>query len=58
MPITIFYIINILGIIAFTISGVLVALNKKMDVFGIAIIGFVTAVGGGTLRDLLMETHL
>lgn len=54
MPITIFYIINILGIIAFTISGVLVALNKKMDVFGIAIIGFVTAVGGGTLRDMLM----
>lgn len=54
MPFTTFYIINVLGIIAFTISGVLVALNKKMDVFGIAIIGFVTAVGGGTLRDLLM----
>ena len=49
-----FYIIDILGTIAFSISGVLVALNKKMDAFGILIIAFVTAVGGGTLRDLLI----
>ncbi|WP_034059577.1 trimeric intracellular cation channel family protein [Lacinutrix jangbogonensis] len=49
-----FYIIDILGTIAFSISGVLVALNKKMDGFGILIIAFVTAVGGGTLRDVLI----
>lgn len=49
-----FYIIDILGTIAFAISGVLVAINKKMDLFGILIIAFVTAVGGGTLRDLLI----
>ncbi|RLJ62427.1 putative membrane protein YeiH [Lacinutrix venerupis] len=49
-----FYIIDILGTIAFSISGVLVALNKKMDAFGILIIAFVTAVGGGTLRDILI----
>lgn len=49
-----FYIIDILGTIAFSISGVLVALNKKMDPFGILIIAFVTAVGGGTLRDVLI----
>jgi len=49
-----FYIIDILGTIAFAISGVLIAINKKMDVFGILIIGFVTAIGGGTLRDLLI----
>ncbi|MFH4964074.1 trimeric intracellular cation channel family protein [Gaetbulibacter sp. M235] len=49
-----FYIIDILGTIAFAISGVLIAINKKMDVFGILIIAFVTAVGGGTLRDLLI----
>lgn len=48
------YIIDILGVVAFTISGVLIAINKKMDLFGILIIGFVTAVGGGTLRDLLI----
>jgi uncharacterized membrane protein YeiH len=49
-----FYTIDILGTIAFAISGVLVAMSKKMDVFGILIIAFVTAVGGGTLRDLLI----
>ncbi len=49
-----FYTLDILGTIAFAISGVLVAFNKKMDLFGILIIAFVTAVGGGTLRDLLI----
>ncbi|MBT8244874.1 MAG: trimeric intracellular cation channel family protein [Winogradskyella sp.] len=46
--------IDILGTIAFAISGVLVAMNKKMDAFGVLIIAFVTAVGGGTLRDVLI----
>ena len=49
-----FYTIDILGTIAFAISGALVAMSKKMDLFGILIIGFVTAIGGGTLRDLLI----
>ncbi len=46
--------IDILGTIAFAISGVLVAMNKKMDAFGVLIVAFVTAVGGGTLRDVLI----
>ena len=46
--------IDILGTIAFAISGVLVAMNKRMDPFGVFIIAFVTAVGGGTLRDVLI----
>ncbi len=49
-----FYVIDILGTIAFVISGVLVALSKRMDPFGILIIATVTAVGGGTLRDVLI----
>jgi len=49
-----FYIIDILGTIAFAISGVLVAMQKRMDPFGILIIAFVTAIGGGTLRDILI----
>ncbi|MFD2542066.1 trimeric intracellular cation channel family protein [Lacinutrix gracilariae] len=49
-----FYIIDILGTIAFAISGVLIAMNKRMDAFGVLIIAFVTAVGGGTLRDILI----
>jgi len=47
-------VIDILGTIAFAISGVLVAMSKRMDPFGVFIIAFVTAVGGGTLRDLLI----
>ncbi len=47
-------VIDILGTIAFAISGVLVAMEKRLDVFGVLIIAFVTAIGGGTLRDLLI----
>lgn len=49
-----YFTIDILGTIAFAISGVLIAMNKKMDFFGILIIAFVTAIGGGTLRDILL----
>lgn len=49
-----FYLLDILGTLAFAISGVLTAINKKMDLFGVFIIAFVTALGGGTLRDMLI----
>ncbi len=49
-----YFIIDILGTMAFAISGVLVAMDKKLDMFGVFIIAFVTAVGGGTLRDMLI----
>lgn len=49
-----YFVIDILGTIAFAISGVLVAMEKKLDLFGVFIIAFVTAVGGGTLRDMLI----
>ncbi len=49
-----FQVIDILGTIAFAISGVLVAMEKRLDLFGVIIIAFVTAIGGGTLRDLLI----
>ncbi|MEE9363652.1 MAG: trimeric intracellular cation channel family protein [Cellulophaga sp.] len=48
-----YFTIDILGTIAFAISGVLVAMDKKLDLFGVFIIAFVTSVGGGTLRDLI-----
>ncbi|MGV8945677.1 MAG: trimeric intracellular cation channel family protein [Lutibacter sp.] len=51
---TIFYVLDVLGTIAFAISGALVAMNKRLDPFGVFIIAFVTAVGGGTLRDVLI----
>jgi uncharacterized membrane protein YeiH len=48
------YIIDIFGTMAFAISGMLTAMNKRMDPFGVFVIAFVTAVGGGTLRDVLI----
>lgn len=47
-------IIEILGVMAFAYSGAVSAMKKKLDVFGVLIITFVTAVGGGTIRDLLI----
>jgi len=49
-----YFTIDILGTIAFAISGVLIAMEKKLDLFGVFIIAFVTAIGGGTLRDILI----
>lgn len=46
--------IDILGTIAFAISGVFAAMHKRLDEFGVLIIAFVTAVGGGTIRDLMI----
>jgi uncharacterized membrane protein YeiH len=46
--------IDILGIISFAVSGVFAAMQKKLDIFGILVIAFITAVGGGTLRDILL----
>lgn len=48
------YIIEILGTIAFAISGIRLAAAKHFDWFGAYVVGLVTAIGGGTLRDLLL----
>lgn len=50
----IFSTLDILGTVAFAISGSLAAINKKFDFFGVLIIALATAIGGGTLRDLLI----
>ena len=51
------YTLDILGTFAFAISGALVASDKNFDLFGVLIIAFVTAVGGGMLRDVLINAH-
>lgn len=48
-------IIEFLGTFAFAISGVRLASAKKFDLFGAFVVGFVTAIGGGTLRDLFIN---
>lgn len=46
--------IDILGTVAFAISGVFAAMQKRLDVFGVFIIAFITAIGGGSVRDILI----
>lgn len=50
----IFAALNVIGLFVFAISGALTALRNDMDVFGVAMIAFVTGVGGGTIRDVLL----
>jgi len=45
--------IDILGTFAFAVSGAFAAMEKKLDLFGVLILAFVTAIGGGTIRDML-----
>lgn len=54
MPTHFLYIIDILGTISFAVSGAFLAMDKKLDPFGVLVIAFVTAIGGGTLRDILI----
>ena len=48
------HIIDILGTFSFAVSGAFFAMEKKLDPFGVIIISFVTAIGGGTLRDVMI----
>ena len=54
---SLFSMLDLAGTAAFAVSGALFAMNKRMDPFGVFIIAFVTAVGGGTLRDVLIDAH-
>lgn len=52
---TFVYIIEIIGTFAFAISGIRLASAKKFDWFGAYVVGLTTAIGGGTIRDLLLD---
>ena len=45
---------EMLGTIAFAISGAMIAIRKKMDIFGVCMLGLVTATGGGMVRDITL----
>ncbi|MEJ2005412.1 MAG: TRIC cation channel family protein [Cyclobacteriaceae bacterium] len=51
------YALEIIGTFFFAISGIRLAAKKDMDLFGAAVIGFVTATGGGTTRDILLGSY-
>ncbi len=47
----------VIGMVAAAMSGALAAGKERMDLFGVAMVGFVTALGGGTFRDLFLDNH-
>src|SRR5687767_3001892 len=50
----VFTVIDIIGTAAFSVSGVFAAMEKKLDIFGIFVVAFITAIGGGTIRDVII----
>ena len=50
----VFYVMELIGTIAFAMSGAFVAIEQKMDIFGVIILGITTSIGGGIIRDLLL----
>ena len=51
------YSLGLIGIAAFAITGVMAAGKKGMDILSITLLGVVTALGGGTLRDIILDTN-
>jgi uncharacterized membrane protein YeiH len=52
-----FFVIQLLGEATFAASGAIAAGRKRMDLIGVVVIAIVTAIGGGTVRDLLLDRH-
>lgn len=52
----IYFIIEMIGTVAFAIAGAMVAIRKKVDIFGVLVLSCVTALGGGIIRDILIGT--
>ncbi|MGI5985787.1 MAG: trimeric intracellular cation channel family protein [Clostridiales bacterium] len=50
----VFYILEIVGTIAFAVSGAMIAIERRLDLFGVVFLGVITAVGGGMIRDILI----
>lgn len=53
----IIYLMEIVGTVAFAISGAMTAIQKRMDLFGVNVLGVTTAVGGGLIRDLILGAN-
>lgn len=51
-------ILDLIGVAAFSVSGTVIAMKKKLDLLGIFIISAITAMGGGILRDVIMNTGI
>ncbi len=53
----ILHLLDLVGVGVFAISGALAAGRNRLDLFGVVVIALVTAIGGGTIRDILLDRH-
>lgn len=51
------YFLDLAGVAVFAVSGVLAARDRELDLIGVIVVAAITAIGGGTLRDLLLDRH-
>lgn len=51
---TLFFLTELIGTVAFSVSGAVLAIERELDLFGVVFLGAVTAIGGGIVRDLLL----
>jgi uncharacterized membrane protein YeiH len=58
IPITrLLYVLDLVGVAVFAISGALAGIHRGLDLFGVAVLAAVTAIGGGTVRDVTLNRH-
>ena len=50
--------IGIVATVAFAVTGVLAIADRGVDLFGVLVLGFITAKGGGTIRDIILESPI
>ena len=51
------FVLEMIGTVAFALSGAMIAIQKRLDLLGILVLGITTAVGGGMIRDLIIGIH-
>ncbi len=56
-PRSLLYLFDMIGIVACSVSGTILAKHKNFDVFGCLLVSIVTAIGGGTVRDVILDRH-
>ena len=56
-PRSLIFVFDMIGIIACSVSGTILAKHKNFDVFGCLLVSIVTAIGGGTVRDVILDRH-
>jgi len=56
-PRSLLFLFDMIGIVACSVSGTILAKHKNFDVFGCLLVSMVTAIGGGTVRDVILDRH-